>query len=149
MEGSHKGMDIFCPSPIRKIRPAPYKRWAGYNTVVGKWSTKFYEFSGRVFPDFCLGWGYVFKPKLAGILAHATGKMGPKLTPMSRLEDIFLTGITCELIKHPNSRVLPLVPHSLDWIFQCPCLSGVKNVLFNSVILEKSDYVNLSGVKFY
>ena len=59
-------MDIYCTSPMRNFKPAPFRQWAGYDTVVGKWSTKFYEYPERVFPDFCLGFGYILTPKLAG-----------------------------------------------------------------------------------
>ena len=96
LQNSNKNqdMDIFCPSPMRNFKPAPYRQWAGYDTVVGKWSTKFHEFPERVFPDFCLGFGYILTPKLAGILSHATGMMPKNQMGISRLEDIFLTGLT-------------------------------------------------------
>ena len=97
-------MDILCPSPARNVKPYPYSTWLGYDTVAGKWSTKTHEFTGRTYPDFCLGFLYVLSPKLAGILARQTGnlKWGRK---MIRLEDIFLTGIVRNQTKS-SSKVL-------------------------------------------
>lgn len=145
-------MDILCTSPMRNFKPAPFRQWAGYETVVGKWSLKFHEFPERVFPDFCLGFEYILTPKLAGILSHATGMMLSNQVKISRLEDIFLTRLTRRQIKNPRSRVLPLEPLAndwIDWILQCPFLSGGKNIFANSFIIEKRDYLNFAGLKFY
>ena len=89
---------------------------------------------------------------LAGILSYVTGMMPPYQVKINRLEDIFLTGLTRRKIKNPSSRVLPLEPLAnewMGWILQCPFLSGIKNILFNSFIIEKRDYLNFAGLKFY
>ena len=89
---------------------------------------------------------------LAGILSYVTGMMPPNQLQINRLEDIFLTGLTRRQIKNPSSRVLPLEPLAnewIGWILQCPFLSGIKNILFNSFIMEKRDYLNFAGLKFY
>ena len=144
-------MDILCPSPLRNMKPTPYSNWAGYDTVAGKWSTKTHEFSGHVFPDYCLGFFYMLSPKLAGIIALKTGKLtsGRK---MIRLEDTFLTGVVRSQITSPStSRVLSLVENNplAKIILDCPLMSGLKNILFNEVVVRKKTYLKLPGVWFY
>lgn len=143
-------MDILCPSPMRNMKPVPYSTWAGYDTVAGKWSTKPHEFLDSVFPDYCLGWFYMMTPKLAGILAQKTGSFSSG-RKMVRLEDIFLTGVARSLVKSPSaSRVLPLVENNplAEVVFDCPFMSGFKNIVFNKVVLKKNNYLQLPGLWF-
>ena len=141
-------MDILCPSPIRNMKPYYYSDWAGYDTVAGKWSIKPHEFAGRVFPDYCLGFFYMLTPKLAGILALKSGNFtyGRKIV---RLEDIFLTGIVRSQIKE-TCRVISLSENSPlgEKVFECPLMAGLKNILFNEIVIRKNNYVNLPGLWF-
>lgn len=144
--GINTDMDILCSFPFRNQRPIIYRKWAGYDTVSGKWSYKLKEFSEKYLPDYCVGWVYVLTPKLAGAMAQVASNMAGNELKANVISDYFINGLIRRKIV--NSRVMPFIPNSYktETLLQCPFLASLANVFFNDIVLEKNDYIN--GWKF-
>ena len=89
---------VECPSPVRNSKPIILPAIGGYNTVHGKWATRYYECDIKRFPDFCTGYAYVTTPKLALQIAEMAANLRP-LNMAIHLEDVFITGMLRERIE--------------------------------------------------
>ena len=79
------------------------------------------------YPDFCLGWIYAVKPSLALQLALAS-----RSTPKVPLEDVYITGIIRERLKHISIK--PMVDEWTNYL-NCPVL-----ILFRIYLLPTIAY---------
>jgi len=141
---------IFCPSPMRNMRPWYPRPSGGFKTVMGKWSVKTYEMSRRVYPDFCPGWAYVTSPATGIRLAEMSANLPENLKRLKRLDDIFFSGVTREHVA--GTRVEQLSGEGTwmgslwnDHLSYCPFLGITKNMFFNDVVIAKKTTIDMQG----
>lgn len=132
-----------CPSVMRNMRPWRPKR-NSQKSIMGKWAVSYKEMSRRVYPDFCPGWAYVTSPVMGQRISEAAASI-EQVSPMKRLDDIYITGYALERIQ--GSRIAQLKPGYSgymwnNWLSMCPFLGITKNIFFNDYVLKKGVYVN-------
>lgn len=105
-------------------------------------------------PDFCNGYVYAVKPKIAQQLV-AVSRQTPKLP----LDDIFITGVLRGRLKKVGIKLLNRFEYGawwMEWFLECPFLGVFHHFLVQNLAFEKDQWpwgtlykVACNGLKRY